>query len=1277
MMLSNRTIHYQDNLSELSYTVHQLRDEDEEIGNENLYDDAVSGGRRTQSETSGIESEVYASIVWQSGQLALAFYDLSSRQIFLVPDVPENDDFSTVKQILREIQPTIIVTSSLQDSRLISCLKRLISNQSPNEIGLNNESCRLEILTNADFSYDVGKRRILALTLPGMPKHFTEEEKKIYFSSLISLDRTNLIRAVGGLLKYLQKSRVGVELEDTDTQVPVFGFHIYTIENQIQIDTMTYWGLSIFNTELHPSVYKSGTSSKEGLSLFGILNRCKSSVGSRMLRGWFLRPLKNAALLNQRYDAISFFLKSCNIDTVKNLQECLKKIKYLPKILLKMTKAQATIGDWVALFKTIYHAVYIGNICKKQNQTIDIFKQISATFTDELHHCANLICRTIDFEESKLKKRFVVKPNVDDTLDEKKRTYNGLPDFLSNVAREELKCLSSNIEGCVVSYLPQIGYLLVITMPEGQNENDDHTIPGLEFKFASNKQLFYKSPKTMALDSLLGDTQVDIIEMEMNIMLGLQTAILENTQVLLNVMEKAAELDCLMALAICASEGAYVQPNLIQEEVIDIQSGRHPLQELCCSPYVPNDTKMGGQYSKIKLLTGPNACGKSVYLKQVAMIVFMAHIGSFVPAEQANIGPVDQIFSRIKSVDSVSVGMSTFLQDNMQMTEALRSATSKSLVIVDEYGKGTEPIDGLSLLTATIKFWIAKGLSCPLVLVSTHYHSIIQQKLLPKSRQIQFLTLETVMNEGQLVFLYQIKEGHTSSSYACNIAAQVGMPASVIQRGNEVSSLLSQYKAVPHMRDSQTIQQNERHEKIVEAFLRLDLDTDDIQAFVTGFVLPMLNKSTASDQQSSKTPQQSSDLPKRLAKPSMANNDQRETSMKEFSMNRPEPHELTRIAAHQSLTTSTDPFLMDHSLTGINRCSTVSNSLSSTVVNPVTSSNKQPLGSISSDKKSTSLNHVMTSSNQQPLWSLSSDKKSTTMNAVMTSSNQQPLWGPSSDKSTSMNPVMKSSNQQPLWGLSSDKSTTMNPVMKSSNQQPRWGLSSDKKSTTMNPVMTSSKKRPHGGLSSDRKSTTMNPVTTSRNKQPHEGLSSGNQIENPESKDKESTAVEVTPFSDVARKDLSTICDSQGSARRVTHVPGLSSKRTPPTSSTASPQSGNTSSVNTQDDSRATSEIQRKSQSSSSTPAANRAHRKLDLRFLFKAKKPKLEKTASFFHDDDPESQRYNMVSISAVKKEKLDQEGFLTTGSSTVPPEISETSEEQETPGCKQHISTELSTST
>ncbi|XP_046326670.2 mutS protein homolog 5-like [Haliotis rufescens] len=803
-----------------------------------MQEEDVATLRQRQEDFVGIDSQVYLSLVWHGGRISLAYYDIDTMLIHLMLDTEETDNFSILKRALHQLRPEKVVASSKQDERLVKFLKQSLSSQ---RVGGNGEDETevLQFLPNIDFSVAICKRRILSMNLPTIPDHYTDMERTLYMSSLVPFENVCMVRAAGGLLKFLEKARVGVELEDTDTRVPVLGIHIFTLEDHMIIDDITYSALQIFHQEAHPSVYKSGSGAKEGLSLFGILNRCRSQIGSKMLRLWFLRPLRNVDLLKQRHAAIEFFMHARNIEVLTTLSDCLKHIKNVPRIITRMLQAQASVGDWQALYKTTYHAIYIRDLCRAQPQHIAVFNKISTCFSEALHKIATLISRIVDFEQSAVQNHFVVKTNVDPQLDEKKRTYNGLPDFMTKVAREELNRLSPDIVECNIIYLPQIGYLLAIPQTGNMKRPEEYEIEGLEFIFLSNEILHYRSASTRELDRLLGDTMCDITDHETSILHRLQYKILEHTDVLYLVMEHAAELDCLMALATCAREFNYVKPELVKDPVIDIEAGRHPLQELCCTPFVPNDLHSGGNSGKIKLLTGPNACGKSVYLKQIALIVYMAQIGSFVPAERAVIGMVDRIFTRVKSLESVSLGLSTFMLDINQMAEALRSANERSLVIVDEFGKGTETTDGLSLLCSCLKYWLAQSALCPHILMSTHFHSLVHQNMLPKSDQLQYLTLDTLHNGEELVFLYQIVEGHTTSSYASHIAAQAGLPQDVVNRGTQVSALLRECRPVHRLDTGDTTSQLKRCERMVTRFLQLDMMSDDLQSFLKDFILPV------------------------------------------------------------------------------------------------------------------------------------------------------------------------------------------------------------------------------------------------------------------------------------------------------------------------------------------------------------------------------------------------------------------------------------------------------
>lgn len=350
--------------------------------------------------------------------------------------------------------------------------------------------------------------------------------------------------------------------------------------------------------------------------------------------------------------------------------------------------------------------------------------------------------------------------------------------------------------------------MLAIPRSPELKEESDFGIDGLEFVFLSNNRLHYKSARTRELDNLLGDTQCEITDHETAIMHRLQTVILEHTKVLMDVMECCAELDCLISLAVCARENNYVCPKLTMDSVLNIEQGRHPLQELCVNLFVPNDTVFEKDKGRMKVLTGPNASGKSVYLKQVGLIVFLTHIGSFVPAESATVGITDRIFTRIHTRETVSVGLSTFMIDLNQ-------------------------IDGLSLLTATLRHWLRQGSSCPKLLVSTHFHSLVKQKLLPQTPLVTYQTMQVMEEDEDIAFLYHLIDGYAESSLACHIASLAGLPDELLKRAQQVTELTRCNKPILKKDTADDEEQRKRHKAIVTKFLALNLDNEDPQTFLS------------------------------------------------------------------------------------------------------------------------------------------------------------------------------------------------------------------------------------------------------------------------------------------------------------------------------------------------------------------------------------------------------------------------------------------------------------
>ncbi|XP_049988327.1 mutS protein homolog 5 isoform X9 [Alexandromys fortis] len=799
-------------------------------------------------------AEIHLCVLWSSGYLGIAYYDTSDSTVHFMPDAPDHESLKLLQRVLDEINPQSVITSAKQDETMARFLGKLASQE-------QREPKRPEIvlLPSVDFGPEISKQRLLSGNYSFIPESMTATEKTLFLSSVIPFDCVLTVRALGGLLKFLSRRRVGVELEDYNVSVPILGFKKFVLTHLVSIDQDTYSVLQIFKSESHPSVYKVASGLKEGLSLFGILNRCRSKWGQKLLRLWFTRPTQELRELNSRLDVIQFFLMPQNLDTAQMMHRLLSHIKNVPLILKRMKLSHTKVSDWQVLYKapsaplswghlpwlsvlqTVYSALGLRDACRSLPQSIQLFRDIAQEFSDDLHHVASLIGKVVNFEESLAENRFTVLPNIDPEIDSKKRRLMGLPSFLTEVAQKELENLDARIPSCSVIYIPLIGFLLSIPRLPFMVETSDFEIEGLDFMFLSEDKLHYRSTRTKELDALLGDLHCEIRDQETLLMYQLQCQVLARASVLTRVLDLASRLDVLLALASAARDYGYSRPHYSPRiHGVRIKNGRHPLMELCARTFVPNSTDCGGDQGRVKVITGPNSSGKSIYLKQVGLITFMALVGSFVPAEAAEIGIIDAIFTRIHSCESISLGLSTFMIDLNQVAKAVNNATQKSLVLIDEFGKGTNTVDGLALLAAVLRHWLALGPSCPHIFVATNFLSLVQLQLLPQGPLVQYLTMETCEDGDDLVFFYQLCQGVASASHASYTAAQAGLPDQLIARGKEVSDLIRSGKPIKPVNELLRRNQMENCQALVTKFLKLDLEdpTLDLGIFMSQEVLP-------------------------------------------------------------------------------------------------------------------------------------------------------------------------------------------------------------------------------------------------------------------------------------------------------------------------------------------------------------------------------------------------------------------------------------------------------
>ncbi|KAI9254676.1 putative ATP binding protein [Sporodiniella umbellata] len=335
-----------------------------------------------------------------------------------------------------------------------------------------------------------------------------------------------------------------------------------------------------------------------------------------------------------------------------------------------------------------------------------------------------------------------------------------------------------------------------------------------------------------------------IVDREIEITQKLSQRILEHKNQLTKLEKVLSYLDCLLSFSVVALKYNYTQPTMTETSVLEIHKGRHPLQEISMSQFIPNDTHLkGGEgfessenetLCSIQVVTGANFSGKSVYLKQVALIVYMAHIGSFVPAKDATIGITDKLFIRAQTSETISKHQSAFVYDLQQLKKALLNSTCQSLIVIDEFGKGTENTDGAALFSSILGYFLSKGTQCPKVLSSTHFHDIFQKNILSCQKRITFSHTEIVCQEidsldgepkkSDVVFLYRITPGIGSmASYGTWCAGIAGLPTEVIERSLVLSDKYSKEKDIDKVVKESDQERFSQLETIATGFLEQDI----------------------------------------------------------------------------------------------------------------------------------------------------------------------------------------------------------------------------------------------------------------------------------------------------------------------------------------------------------------------------------------------------------------------------------------------------------------------
>ncbi|KAL2643004.1 hypothetical protein R1flu_010591 [Riccia fluitans] len=424
---------------------------------------------------------------------------------------------------------------------------------------------------------------------------------------------------------------------------------------------------------------------------------------------------------------------------------------------------------------------------------LQIVKKVFSAIDDDLLRVGDLINGVLDFDQCCGENlETIVGYGVCEELDNLKTHYDGLPDFLNK----------------------------------------------FEVASAEGKEFFYTTSRTRQLDDVLGDLYHMILDMERAILRNLATRVEEYADTLKDAAKVAAEIDCLLSLSVAARDYGYTRPELTEEDVLIIENGRHVLQEMTVDRFVPNDTRVTEE-GRVNIITGPNYSGKSVYAKQVALIAFLAHIGSFVPADKAVIGLIDRIFSRMASRETIGLSQSSFLVDLNQIAVMLRHSTPRSLCIIDEFGKGTLTADGIGLLCATLHEYASRP-SPPKVMACTHFSEVFDESYLPQSSIIKFHTMsvmdsnerENEKNGEDIVFLYRLVPGYEVPSYGVHCAELAGVSEGILLRSRQIQNLLLSGMPIDRLNSPGVVSRDQEYKLLVDKLLELDCKKGDVKAFV-------------------------------------------------------------------------------------------------------------------------------------------------------------------------------------------------------------------------------------------------------------------------------------------------------------------------------------------------------------------------------------------------------------------------------------------------------------
>jgi DNA mismatch repair protein MutS len=665
-----------------------------------------------------------------------------------------------------------ITTSTFEATQLVigntdAQLVNLLSRYSPSEILCNRAFAKSPLIRTVESQFSV-------VVQERPDKEFASDNTsrlRLEYSTdrRNSDDRQLLLSASGALLRYLDETQ--------RFEVNHFSkIRVFSIDDTMELDVPTRLNLELTQT--------IRSKSKRG-SLLWAIDKTVTSMGARLLHRWLDEPLVRVDQINSRQDAIEEMVESFIFR--QELIEAMTGIADMERLASKISLATAGPRDMIHLKNTLRKLPFLREAAERFSR--GVLGERTSGF-DDLNDVYDFIDASIDDDAPiTVKEGGIIKQGYSEEIDRLKEAAEHGKDFIISLEASERE--KTGIRNLKIGYNRVFGYYIEVS------KSNLSAVPEsfIRKQTLANAERFITEELKSMEDTILG-AQQRLMTLEYELFTDIRNRVAEHAQRLYATADHIALLDVVSSLAELAQRESYIRPVIDDSSDLIIESGRHPVVEkmLQSGDFVPNDTLMNDDSRRIMVLTGPNMSGKSTYMRQVALIVLLAQIGSYIPAQYARIGIVDRIFTRIGSSDDISSGQSTFMIEMNEAASILRNATRRSLILMDEIGRGTSTFDGLAIAWSILEFIGDPAVMFARTIFATHYHELnAMEGRIPGIFNAHVAVEE---KDGTVVFLHKIENGGTDDSYGIEVARLAGVPEDVILRAGKVLIELEKSKII-------------------------------------------------------------------------------------------------------------------------------------------------------------------------------------------------------------------------------------------------------------------------------------------------------------------------------------------------------------------------------------------------------------------------------------------------------------------------------------------------